>query len=87
MKFTCILKPGVEFHYENGFRNNQIVPRYKGINQTNQLSYLYKQFGNPIRSYEYLSVILFIFFKSCVEFHYENCFQNHQLAPRYKGIE
>ena len=59
--------------------------RYKDINQTNLMSYQYKQSGNPIRSYEYLSVI-FIIFKSGVEFHYENGFRNNQIVPRYKGI-
>ena len=46
----------------------------------------YRQSGNPIRSSEYLSVISF-FFKPYVGFYYENGFGNHQIAPRYKGID
>ena len=47
------LRPGVELHYENNVRNDQIAPLYKGIDQTYLMSYYYRQSGNPIRSNEY----------------------------------
>ena len=73
------MKPGVEYHYKKGFRNHQIAPRYKGIDQTYLISYKYRQSGYPIGSYTFL--------KPGVKFHYENIFGNHQIAPRCKGIE
>ena len=33
------LEPSVESHCENTLRNHQIAPRYKGIDQTNLMSY------------------------------------------------
>ena len=77
--FHTFFKLGVEYHYENGFGNHRVAPRYKGIDQTYLMSYKYRQSGNPIRSYTFL--------KPGVEIHYENCFGNHQIVPRYKGID
>ena len=68
MQFSYFLKPGVEFHYEHGFRNHQIAPRFKGIDQTYLMSYYYQQSGNPIRRYEYLSVIFILFWSRMLDF-------------------
>ena len=66
--FHAYLKLGVEFYYENGFGNQQIAPRYKGIDQTYVMSYQYRQSGNPVRSYEYLSVIFILSWSRVLNF-------------------
>ena len=42
----------------------------------------YRQSGNPVRGHKDLRGIFIL-----VEFHFENCFRNHQIAPCHKRIE
>ena len=53
-------RPGVEFYYENGVRNYQIAPRYKGIEHTYLMRHQYLQSSYLVIDFELLSGIFIL---------------------------